>query len=437
VATISSLVDRVRLELGDQGKSFVTQFVADGTTNRFRLNYSPLDATTVYVYQDGVDVTSTSYVEESTGVLVVDGLPADGIEFRVVGTYFRYFTAADLTSIVETALGQHSSGHTDSVGRALTAANLPFVEEYPVVIYATTLALYTLATDASFDIDIQAPDGVSIPRSERYRQLMDMVAARQSQYRELCVLLGLGMYKVEVLTLRRQSKATGRLVPVYKPQEVDDRSYPQRVHTDLPTYGDKPAAWPTEGGELTAYQGRAFTADIAFTGDYFGLTFVAKLLNQRGSVLNVQNFTLAVVDNDAKDITTVARVSGQAFATITSPTHGFTAGDSIQIIGINTELDTTWTVATVVNANTFTVATTATTLLNLEEQLGVVAPTGVKSYTATMSLTSDQTLRLANRTYWSIQLVDPDNTDPNSGSILPVEIKGGNFFTQRVSDVVL
>jgi hypothetical protein len=344
VATISSLVSRVRLELGDQGKSFVTQFVADGTTNRFRLNYSPLDATCVFVYQDGVDVTSTSYVEESTGVLVVDGLPADGVNFRVTGDYYRYFTNNDLTTLVTQAVAQHSAGHVDSVGRQINVENLPLIEEYPVVIYATTLALYTLATDASFDIDIAAPDGVSIPRSERYRQLMDMVNARQQQYKDLCVLLGVGMYKIDTFT-----------------QEVDDRSYPQRVADQLPTYGDKQPAWPTDGGELIAYQGRAFTQDITFTGTYDdeSVSYVAKLLNQRGSVLVVQNFGLSVE----------------------GPVDG--------------------------------------------------------TYTATLTLTSDETLRLANRTYWSIQLVDPNNTDPNSGSILPVEIKGGNFFTERVSTVVI
>lgn len=360
MASISTLVDRVRLELGDTGKSFVTQFVADGTTNRFRLHYSPLDATSVYVFVNGVDYTTSSHIEESTGVLVTDTVLTDGAEVTVSGTYFRYFTGRELESLVTDAVQQHSAGHVDALGRQMTVANLPGLEEYPVALYATTLALYTLATDASFDIDIAAPDGVSIPRSERYRQLMDMVTTRQNQYRDLCVHLGLGMYKIDVSSLRRISKATGRYVPVYKPQEVDDRSFPQRVHTELPTYGDKKIAWPTEAGELTAYQGRAFTATVDFTGAYdASVTFVAKVLSQRGSVLTVQEFSLNVV----------------------GPTNG--------------------------------------------------------NYTATLSLTSDQTLRLANRTYWSLQIVDPNSTDPNSGSIMPVEVKGGHLFTVKASEVII
>ena len=49
MANIDSLISRVRVELGDLGKSFVTQFVADGSTNRFKLHYAPLDSTTVTV----------------------------------------------------------------------------------------------------------------------------------------------------------------------------------------------------------------------------------------------------------------------------------------------------------------------------------------------------------------------------------------------------
>jgi hypothetical protein len=360
VTSVSSLVDRVRFELGDTGKSFVEQFVADGTTNRFRIHYSPLDAPKVFVYLNGTDVTSSVSVEESTGVLVFDTVPADGDEITVSGFYYRYFTYEELVSIVNSAVQQHSARHVDSLGRPITVDTLPMIDEYPVAVYATTLALYTLATDASFDIDISAPDGVSIPRSERYRQLMDMVTTRQNQYRELCAQLGLGMYTIDVFTLRRVSKDTNRYVPVYKPQEVDDRSYPQRVHDQAPTYGDKPVEWPTEAGDLTAYQGRSFATAVDFTGTFDDSTsFTARLLNQRGSVVVVQNFGISVVDH------------------------------------------------------------------------------GEGSYTATISLTADQTMYLPETTYWSLELVDPDHTDPNTGSILPNELKGGKFHTARISTVVL
>jgi hypothetical protein len=352
MATLSSLVERVRLELGDLGKSFVTQFVADGSTNRFKLHYAPLDGPSVIVLQNGIDISDQCLIEESTGVLITPDVPADGAEMLVSGTYFRYFTTAELNSLVTDAVAQHVGTKTDQLGRKITVENLPFIEEYPAAIYAVTIALYTLATDASFDIDIAAPDGVSIPRSERYRQLTEMIQARQGQYRDLCVQLGIGMYQIEVFSLRRISKATGRYVPVYKVQEVDDRSYPDRVDLMNPSYGDKPVDWPTQSVELTAYQGRPFTANVAFEAPT-GSELVAKLLNQRGSVVMVQEFTT-----------------------------DFTEGDEGQFSG-------------------------------------------------TISLTGDQTLRLANRTYWSIQVVVDGDT------VIESEIKGGNFFTVRASTVVL
>jgi len=352
VATISTLIERVRLELGDLGKSFVEQFMVDGTTNRFKIDLAPLDGPTVIVQKNGIDISSASWVEESTGVIVLETVPADGDLLTVSGTYFRYFTPTEMSTLVTTAITEHAGRHVDSAGRQITIDNLPSIEEYPVAVYATTLALYTLATDAAFDIDIAAPDGVNIPRSERYRQLMEMVQTRKDQYRELCSMLGIGLYTIDVLTLNRISKATGRLIPVYNPQEVDDRSYPHRVHVPPPTYGDSPVPWITEGGELTAYQGRAFITTLSFTGDFTGKSFLANLLTQRGTALVIQHFNLDVVDN------------------------------------------------------------------------------GNNAFTATLSLTADQTSRLAERTYWSFSTVD-DTTKEQ------IEFKGGDFFTIRVSSVVL
>jgi hypothetical protein len=432
VATISSLVDKVRVELGDIGKSFVTQFVADGSTNRFILHYAPLDASLVQVYKNGVDISDYSTVEESTGILVLDDVPADGDALTVSGNYYRYFTAAELASLVTSAVEQHSAGHTDSLGRKMTVDTLPLMEEYPVTVYATTLALYTLATDAAFDIDIQAPDGVTIPRAERYRQLMEMIQTRQAQYKDLCVQLGVGLYRIDVFTLRRVSKATGRYVPVYIPQEVDDRSYPQRVDDQLPTYGNRPVTWATEAGDLTAYQGRSYTTSIDYTGNLAGKLFVADLLNQRGSTLIVQPFTLSVDTTGIDSITGAARTSGSTTITITtSAAHGLSTGNSVVITGVHSTVDGVYTILSGNPANTtFTVTGTATTALALTGLTGQVETNVSKDYTFTLSLTKDQTLRLAERTYWSLSTIDAFTSDR-------VELKGGNFFTARVSSVVI
>lgn len=358
MATVSGLINRVRVELGDLGKSFVTQFIADGTTNRFKLGYAPLDGTGVMVFKNGVDISNDCSVEESTGVLVTDDLPADGDEFTVSGNYYRYFTQSEMQTLINDALVQHTAHSTDAVGRHVTVETLPAIEEYPVAIYAVTLGLFTLATDSSFDIDIQAPDGVTIPRAQRYRQLMEMVQTRREQYRELCTHLGIGMYKIDVFSLRRTSKATGRYIPVYKPQEVDDRSFAQRVDLPEPTYGDYETPWPTQSVELTAYQGRTFAVtlpDFVFdTTDpkYANSTFQVKILPQRGAPLGPALF--AIEEQNVTDMT----------------------------------------------------------------------------YSLSVSLTRDQTLLLANRTWWSVQVTNIDGE-------ADLEVLGGNFFTVRRSQAMV
>jgi hypothetical protein len=352
VATLSNLIERVRLELGDLSKSFVEQIIADGTTNRFDLENAPVEGLSLNVTVNGDDVSDAVSVEERTGVIVLDEIPEAGDIIIASGNHFRYFTDSDMETLVLTALEQHSGRRTDVVGRDILTSTLPKIEEYPVAIYATTLALYTLATDASFDINIFAPDGVTIPRSERYRQLMEMISERKEQYKELCVQLGIGMFQIEVFSLRRISKRTNRYVPVYKPMEVDDRSWAQRVKVPAPTYGSAPLPWITEGPDLLAYQGVAFSGTVDFSGNFEGKSFIAFVTQQRGSVQVIQNFVLSVNQN--------------------------------------------------------------------EDQ----------TYTASISLTKDQTLRLFRRTYWTIQQVDDITGDKD-------EIIGGDFFTERRSEVIL
>jgi hypothetical protein len=431
VATISSLVDKVRLELGDIGKSFVTQFVADGSTNRFILHYAPLDASLVEVYKNGVDISNSSTVEESTGILVLDTVPADGDAITVSGNYYRYFTAAELTSLVTTAVGEHATGQTDALGRKITVENLPLIEEYPVAVYATALALYTLATDAAFDIDIQAPDGVTIPRSERYRQLTEMINLRQSQYKDLCVNLGIGLYKIDVFSFRRISKATNRYIPIYRPQEVDDRSWPQRSDIPAPVYGDKTIPWVTEGGELTAYQGRAYSTALVYTDNFAGKLFTAKLLNQRGGVLTIQNFTLEVDVLGTDVITGATRNSNSTTITFTtSAAHGLIANTAVVVTDVNGSADGYYTVVGVPTTTSFTVTGTATTALSLTGLTGQVETNASKEYTFHLSLLKEQTLRTAERTYWSLSTVDYFTGEA-------IEYRGGNFFIARRSTVVI
>ena len=315
MATLASLSERLRSEIGDLGKSFVWQTTATGDTNRYLLPYSPVDAVNMIITVNGEDVSPYVDVEEPTGFMTFDTTPTEGAVIVAAGTYFRYFTVTEIEQFVCTAFEQHTANHADVYGRAVMLDTLPGLEEYPVIVYASTLALYTLATDSSFDIDITAPDGVVIPRSERYRQLLQMVQTRKEQYKELCSLLGIGLYKIDVFSLRRTSKTTNRYVPVYLPQEVDDKSMPQRALIPMPSYGSAiaPSSVPTK--DLLAYQGDSFEAILDFP-DAFDVTlytWYSGISQQLGSPTKLTEFTVDFIEG-ANDQLKISLTSEQTDA---------------------------------------------------------------------------------------------------------------------------
>jgi len=161
VATLASLSNVLRAELGDTARSFVDTFTGDGITTRYQLNQAPVQGATLVIKVTAgsttTDVSSTTIVEEGTGVITLAVAPANNSIVTVVGTAFRYFTDSEICYYINTAFAEHARTSTDSNGSLVTMSTLPVVEEYPLVILASTLALYALATDASFDIDIISP----------------------------------------------------------------------------------------------------------------------------------------------------------------------------------------------------------------------------------------------------------------------------------------
>ena len=301
MASLSSLGSRLRYEIGDIPKSFVYQFTADGTTNRFLVPYSPLDGANLSIIKDNVDVSADVEVEEATGYIVFDTIPEDGDSIVVAGNHFRYFTNTEIDHYISTAFGEHSAYHTDAYGRTVSLTNLPALEEYPVVVYASTLALYALANDAAFDINVFAPDGVTIPRSERYQQLMQMIQARQNQYRELCNQLGIGMYKIDVFSLRRISKTTNRYVPIFQPMEVDDRDVPTRVYVPIPTYGGVDVPVTAIVQDLYVYEGDDYTFNVVFDFELDNYTATAEIRQMPGSAALITSFTISKPDVGSGD----------------------------------------------------------------------------------------------------------------------------------------
>lgn len=279
MANLSDLTSRVRLELGDQPKQFSLTFTGDGAKSDFPLAIHPIDPYTLEVYVNGspVAVTTGYTLEANVGVVHFVNTPSVDATILIRGLVFRYFTDDDICLFVNTAVGQHTYNRTNGLGSQMTVKLIPPVEEYPIAILATIEALWALATDASFDIDIQAPDGVSIPRSERYRQLTQTIQARWDQYHQLCAALNIGLWRMEMGTLRRVSRTTNKLIPVYMAQEIDDSRRPERVYLQNDLNGRTPFPSYVQIQDIILYQGDSYSEEIDFPFDITNLVWKAQV----------------------------------------------------------------------------------------------------------------------------------------------------------------
>lgn len=268
MTTMASVLSRVRLELGDQLENFSSTVEGDGETRRFELPNSPVDEATFVAFTQPIaggattPLTTAQYsLDASGGVITLNDPVAPTNRLITQGKASKYFTSAELELFVNTAVSQHLHNRQD-----VTLTTLPYVEESAVAIRAVIEALYALLNDAAFDIDVSTPEGVGIPRSQRFRQLMELIEQRKAQYAELCLALNVGLNRIEVFDLRRVSRTTNRLVPVYLPQEIEDRQPPTRVFPAIDTRGAPPMDDKVPVVDIEIYEYGYFTEEYVVPG---------------------------------------------------------------------------------------------------------------------------------------------------------------------------
>lgn len=306
MATLSDLISKVRLELNDTPRQFTKTFIGDGLTKDFNTGVKPLDTTTLMVTDDGSPLANpTGYtVEPVYGTIHTTSNVVLGHTLKVTGNVFRYFTDDQLTYFVNTALLQHINNRTDGFNRAITIETLPEIEVYPVVLLSTVEALWALATDAAFDINIQGPDNVMIPRSQRFSQLNSIIEQRKEQYRNLCAALNIGVWRIEMGVLRRVSRTTNKLVPVYVSQEVDDSTMPERVYIQRDVNGRTPIPSTVPIYDMVFHQGDSFSVILDFpdTFNFNDLEFKAQVRTYPGSQSIWATFNISVYDANLRKL---------------------------------------------------------------------------------------------------------------------------------------
>lgn len=259
MATKQQVIDRTRLELSDLKQPFFERIRTTGDIRRYELQVEKVDEFVLYErgnpeapLTEGTDYT----LEPRAGALSFAGEPpTEGTEYVAEGVRSNLFDDAEIEMFVDTAFELH----TNNRGPAINYSGLPAAEVYLVALLAKIEALWVLITSASYDINIHAPEGMFIPRQQRYQQLQELRAATEEQYREISNALGVGLYRIEMYTLRRVSRMTNRYIPIYLDREIDDTRPPQRVFPGIDRQGAaQPDATVTKH-DLQVYQGRPFS----------------------------------------------------------------------------------------------------------------------------------------------------------------------------------
>lgn len=201
-------------------------------------NQTPVPGGTAY-WRDDTKI-SFAIDPEIGQVFLAVPVPLNGT-LIIAGQAWSLFSDQELATICMDSVRQHTyaqeieeryrdaRGFIDYREEMKTLRNLPAIEEPLVEMLSTINCFWALSNDAASDSNVQTAEGTVIDRATRYRQLMEQIQALTARYMDYCGQLNVGLYRSETLPLRRVSRTTGRLVPLFKDREYDDHRWPVRM----------------------------------------------------------------------------------------------------------------------------------------------------------------------------------------------------------------
>lgn len=290
------IAQMTRLRLRDLPRPFICRQTCSGVAWRFELPIENIERPSLQVVLTDTTGGGTRaqvvdhdfFLDDHGGILTFTTAPPQGLLLVAQGTFYRDYLPSELDLYVRTAYIQHTYGleppgeidvgyppppgppPLGTTGQPIAPGSpapmqISEVEEYPISILVTIMALWDMAVGAAQQHDVHTPDGVTIPISQTFSQITQMIGLLQNQYLALSSALGVGLYRITMSKLRRTSRTTKRLVPLFRSKEYDDQTWPQRslppvdATEQLYTYqGLWTSTRPYHKNDLVDYQNRRY-----------------------------------------------------------------------------------------------------------------------------------------------------------------------------------
>jgi hypothetical protein len=221
MATKDDVINIARNYLRDFPRFFQTSFTPNGIT--YELGKPNIDAASMWVAYVPTAAASVSVIpssgytiDERNGLLRLKAMLTGADTLMIEGYHYEWLTTGDMSFFADMAIDLT----TYSLETPLETLAPAVVDV--IGINALVQALWALLSEYSRDIDVITSESVHIIASQRYRMVSSLLDYWQEEYDRRAQALNIGLERLEVFTLRRVSKTTNRLVPLYKSKEVDD-----------------------------------------------------------------------------------------------------------------------------------------------------------------------------------------------------------------------
>lgn len=175
------------------------------------------------------DTSASMYysLDARNGILRFNNsLPANS-KVLVEGYYYEWVLPEDLEFYADHAIHQHI------YNLDIPLDNVTDIVLDTIGMSAVVETLSGLMTEYSRDIDVTTSESVHIPASQRFRMVQSLIDYWQKSYEKQAKSLNIGLDRIEILNLRRVSRTTGYLVPIYKQRELGDYGPLERVFPEI------------------------------------------------------------------------------------------------------------------------------------------------------------------------------------------------------------